>query len=109
MLELQNLGHKINHNSDYNVDAGYIDHPRFGKIRSIVTTKNIKAGEEIFCEYSNTIDTTTFVRQVFRVFSQFMDITQDEKRANFLETMETDYTAMLASMKHDPNKVYRKP
>ena len=29
------LGHKINHNSDYNVDAGYIDHPRFGKIRSI--------------------------------------------------------------------------
>ena len=71
--------------------------------------KNIKAGEEIFCEYSNTIDTTTFVRQVFRDFTQFMDITQEEKRANFLETMETDYTAMLASMKHDPNKVYRKP
>jgi len=102
-------GHKINHNSDYNVDAGYIDHPRFGKIRSIVTTKNLKAGEEIFCEYSNTIDTTTFVRQVFRDFTQFMDISQDEKRANFLETMENDYTAMLASMKHDPNKVYRKP
>ena len=22
------FGHKINHNSDFNVDAGYIDHPR---------------------------------------------------------------------------------
>ena len=109
VLEVHYLGHKINHNSDYNVDAGYIDHPRFGKIRSIVTTKDLKAGEEIFCEYSNTIDSTTFVRQVFRDFTNFMDITEDEKRTNFLENMENDYTAMLASMKHDPNKVYRKP
>ena len=109
VLKVHCLGHKINLNSDYNVGAVYIDHPRFRKIRSIVTTKNLKAGEEIFCEYSNTIDSTTFVRQVFRDFTNFMDITEDEKRTNFLENMENDYTAMLASMKHDPNKVYRKP
>ena len=52
---------------------------------------------------------TTFVKQVFRDFTQFMDITDEEKKSNFLETMQNDYTAMLASMKHDPNKVYRKP
>ena len=103
------FGHKINHNSDFNVDAGYIDHPRFGKIRSIVTTSHLKAGQELFCEYSNTVDSTTFVKQVFRDFTQFMDITDEEKKSNFLETMQDDYTAMLASMKHDPNKVYRKP
>ena len=103
------FGHKINHNSDYNVDAGYLNHPRFGKIRSIVTTKNLKAGDELFCQYSNTIDSTTFVRQVFRDFTEFMDINEDEKRLSFLKNMETDYTAMLASMKHDPNKVYWKP
>ena len=90
-------------------DAGYIDHPRFGKIRSIVTTSHLKAGQELFCEYSNTVDSTTFVKQVFRDFTQFMDITDEEKKSNFLETMQNDYTAMLASMKHDPNKVYRKP
>ena len=38
-----------------------------------------------------------------------MDITDEEKKSDFLETMQDDYTAMLASMKHDPNKVYRKP
>ena len=27
------LGHKINHSPDPNVDYGFIDHPRFGKIR----------------------------------------------------------------------------
>ena len=26
------FGHKINHNSDFNVDAGYLNHPRYLKI-----------------------------------------------------------------------------
>lgn len=103
------FGHKINHNSDFNVDAGYINHPRFGKIRSIVTTQDLEAGEELFCQYSNTIDGTTFVRQVFKDFSQFMDINEEDKRASFLGKMQEDYTLMLQSMKHDPNKHYWKP
>lgn len=102
-------GHKINHNSDYNVDAGYIDHPRFGKIRSIVTTQDLKQGQELFCQYANTIDSTTFVHQVFKDFSQYMDIQQDEERSDFLTNMQTNYEMMLNSMKHDPNKHYLKP
>ena len=27
------LGHKINHNNEANTDYGFVDHPRFGKIR----------------------------------------------------------------------------
>jgi hypothetical protein len=27
------LGHKINHSPEPNVDYGFIDHPRFGRIR----------------------------------------------------------------------------
>ena len=103
------IGHKVNHNSDFNVDAGYIDHPRFGRIRSIVTTKDLKAGEEIFCQYANTVDSMTFVRQVFKDFSDFMDLSEDNRKLDFLETMQNDYTLMLQSMKHDPDKHYRKP
>ena len=103
------LGHKINHNSDYNVDAGYIDHPRFGKIRSIVTTQDIQAGQEIFCQYSSTVDTTTFVRQMYKDFSAYLDLQTDNGRSDFLQNMERDYKVMMDSLFHDPDKHYKKP
>ena len=103
------LGHKINHNSDYNVDAGYIDHPRFGKIRSIVTTKEIQAGQEIFCQYSSTVDTSTFVRQMYKDFNQYLDLKSDDSRSDFLHNMEADYKVMMESLFHDPDKYYKKP
>ena len=103
------FGHKINHNSEANVDAGYIDHPRFGRIRSIVTTKDVKAGQEIFCQYAGTVDSTTFVRQIFKDFSSYLDIHETAERVDFLQDMQKGYQEMLLSMMHDPDKYYRKP
>lgn len=45
------LGHILNHSPKPNAWYGMVDHPRFGKIRSIVLKKDVHAGEELFCDY----------------------------------------------------------
>jgi len=82
---------------------------RFGKIRSIVTTQDLQAGQEIFCQYAGTVDSSTFVRQIFKDFSNFMDLEDDSSRLNYLSDMKEDYSSMLASLNHEPDKIYRKP
>ena len=82
---------------------------RFGRIRSIVTTQDLKAGQEIFCQYAGTVDSSTFVRQIFKDFSNFMDLEDDSSRLNYLSDMKEDYSSMLASLNHEPDKIYRKP
>ena len=47
------LGHKVNHSfKKPNTEFGNAIHPRFGPIRTIVATENIKRGEEILCDYA---------------------------------------------------------
>ena len=82
---------------------------RFGRIRSIVTTKDLQAGQELFCKYAGTVDSTTFVRQIFKDFSNFMDLDDDGSRLTYLNEMRNDYQSMMSSLNHDPDKVYRKP
>jgi len=45
------LGHMLNHSPTPNAWFGMTDHPRYGKIRSIVLLKDVKANEELFCDY----------------------------------------------------------
>ena len=46
------LGHKINHDeAKDNCIFGFCVHPRFGPIRSIVTTEPIARGTELFVDY----------------------------------------------------------
>ena len=45
------LGHLINHSKKANTWFSMIDHPRFGKIRSIVMLKDVGANEELFVDY----------------------------------------------------------
>ena len=45
------LGHLVNHQTPPNVYFGMIDHPRFGKVRSLVLLRDMKAGEELFVDY----------------------------------------------------------
>ena len=47
------LGHKINHHpTQFNVDFGGEEHPRFGNIGFIHAIKTIKKGQEILIDYS---------------------------------------------------------
>ena len=69
----------------------------------------VQAGQEIFCQYAGTVDRSTFVRQIFKDFSQFMDLEDDSSRLNYLSDMKEDYSSMLASLNHEPDKIYRKP
>ncbi len=45
------LAHVSNHSPRPNAVYGMIDHPRFGRIRSIVALKDLEDGDEIFCDY----------------------------------------------------------
>ena len=45
------FGHLINHKSEPNAWYAMIDHPRFGKVRSVVLKEDLKAGDELFCDY----------------------------------------------------------
>ena len=114
-LQPKNKGHtriqqNQNNNSISNFNIIYYHYCfRFGRIRSIVTTQDLKAGQEIFCQYAGTVDSSTFVRQIFKDFSNFMDLEDDSSRLNYLSDMKEDYSSMLASLNHEPDKIYRKP
>ena len=45
------LGHKINHSFQPNCKWDQIIHPVFGRIPSIVTLMDLKAGTELTCHY----------------------------------------------------------
>ena len=38
-----------------------------------------------------------------------MDLDDDGSRLTYLNEMRGDYQSMMASLNHDPDKVYRKP
>merc|ERR1712080_501471 len=51
-LFLPSLGPKVNHHFRKNNSEYYLmDHPRWGAIQGVVTTKDVKAGEELFTHY----------------------------------------------------------
>ena len=51
------LGHKVNHSfNKTNTDFGSAIHPRYGPIRTIVSSKDIKKGEELLCDYQYGTD-----------------------------------------------------
>ena len=45
------IGHKANHSFTPNAMYAPFYHPRFGPIKSIVAVQDIKAGDEVFCDY----------------------------------------------------------
>ena len=45
------LGHKINHNFDYNCTEWFFQHPRHGLIPCITAVRDIEEGEELFLHY----------------------------------------------------------
>ena len=67
-----------------------IDHPRFGKIRSIVLLKDVKAGEELFCDYGYLISpniryyldkyfkSETAIKTIYNLSKWFMNENDEE-------------------------------
>ena len=46
------LGHKVNHSfKRANTDFGSAIHPRYGPIRTIVSNRRIRKGEQLLCDY----------------------------------------------------------
>ena len=45
------LGHKINHNFEYNCTEWFFQHPRHGLIPCTKAVKDIKEGQELFLHY----------------------------------------------------------
>jgi len=45
------LGHKANHAADNNAEFEFCQHPRFGDIKCLRTTRALAAGEEVTVDY----------------------------------------------------------
>lgn len=51
------LGHKVNHSFTPNCRYRQMQHPRWGEIVGIFTTRLVKENEEFLCNYGYDIDT----------------------------------------------------
>lgn len=49
------LAHKVNHSFFPNCRFSDFAHPRFGRILCVKTTKEIRAGDELFCNYGYNV------------------------------------------------------
>ena len=45
------LGHKVNHSFSPNCVFGTINHPRWGRVRTVVTRELVRAGQELLVDY----------------------------------------------------------
>ena len=74
-------GHLVNHSPNPNAAYSMFDHPRFGKIRSIVLLKDLECGEELFCDYGYAekyLRTEKAVRSVFKLGRWISNKTEEE-------------------------------
>ena len=63
-----------------------IEHPRFGKIRSIVLLKDVKAGEELFCDYGyldKYFKSETAIKTIYNLSKWFMNENDEEVLASW--------------------------
>ena len=77
------LGHLINHSKDPNAAFSMFDHPRFGKIRSIELIKDVKEGQELFCDYGYTekyVNTVKAVQSLYKFGHWLSNKKEDEYR-----------------------------
>ena len=75
------LGHLINHSPKPNTWFGMIDHPRFGKIRSIILLEEIKTGQELFADYGyiqNYMESESMIRSIYQASKWFMNENDEE-------------------------------
>ena len=75
------LGHILNHSPTPNAWFGMVDHPKFGKIRSIVLSKDVQAGEELFCNYGyldTYVKSEATLKTLFRVAKMIINKEDDE-------------------------------
>ena len=82
------FGHLINHGNQPNAWFSMIDHPRFGKIRSIEMTKNALAGEELFCDYGyidQYIHAENTVRSIYKLGKWWTNKTDEEYHKSLKE------------------------
>ena len=67
--------------------------------RSVVTTKDLEAGSELFSGYAPTVDGSTFLRLLFKDFLDYLDLDEESpKKTDFLEGMRNDYQKVFNNM-----------
>jgi len=74
------LGHYVNHSQKPNAWFGMVDHPRFGKIRSIVLKSDVLAGDELFCDYGyldDYVKSETAIKTLYNIGKMILN--KDDK------------------------------
>ncbi len=76
------LGHLVNHGVKPNAWFGMIDHPRFGKIRSIVTLQDLPAHSELLVDYGyldQYAKSETSIQSIYHLMKWYMADPSDEE------------------------------
>ena len=86
------LGHFVNHGPVPNCWFGMIDHPRFGKVRSTVLTRDVEANEELLTHYGfldNYVQTEGLLKKIFD-FGKLITSDNDANDGNdgYVDTMK---------------------
>ena len=83
------------------------EHPRFGKIRSVVLKRDLHRGDELFCDYGYTekyLRTEKAVRSVYKIGRWLSNKTDEEFRQelkhhiNFVRDVVHQYKPVLSML-----------
>ena len=89
-----------------------IDHPRFGKIRSIVLLKDVQAGEELFADYGyleQYAKSETAIRTIYNWGKWFMNENDEDFKSDlkfhikYLRNKVDEYKPYLNMLKKFSN------
>ena len=108
------LGHLINHSQTPNCWYAMIDHPRFGKIRSIVLLQDVEANDELFVDYGYVeqyAQSETAIKTIYEV-SKFLSGKNDEDfhadmkyQIKYLKKKVEDYKPYIEMFKNVANLI----
>ena len=77
-----------------------VDHPRFGKIRSIVLKTDVKAGDELFCDYGyldSYVQSETAMKTLYNIGKMILNKEDDEfakdikKHISFIKSRSEEF------------------
>ena len=98
----------MNHSPTPNAWYGMVDHPVFGKIRSIVLKSDVQAGDELFCDYGyleSYVQSETAMKTLYNIGKMILnkndeEFAQDIKRhISFIKSRSDEFEPYLNMIK----------
>ena len=100
-MSLQNyrasLGHKINHSFQPNCKWDQIIHPTFGRIPSVITLMDLKAGTELTCHYMIDMQEASGIDHLKWYVDLWEELTSSQDNTTIENTAGSDSNSRVLS------------